>query len=1549
MHLLSSVGIGTAPTGRAGPRSVLIGGETLLVECAEILLRHRHEIVAVAAPAGVAADWAQRTGLRHFTRLRDLRDADLGEIDYLFSIANLSVLPGDLLALARRAAINFHDGPLPDYAGLNTPAWALMAGEKSHGVTWHLMTEAVDCGDILASESIAIDPAESALSLNTKCFEAGIRTFADLVAHLDAGGPRRVSQPGPAKRWFSRGDRPPVAATIDWNAPAEAIMRLVAALDFGAYRNPLGAPKALAGDTLFLVQQVEMLDSRSDLPPGTVIAGGPMPLVATGTNDLRLTRITDLAGQPIEQLPAPSGGRLALLEESQRGTLESLDAAAGLYENWWRARLAARDPLCLPQFRSAAIRDARIEIDCIFDGDRSAKKMLSAIVAYLGRVADRDIVEIGYADQVYVSRLDGVHAWFADQLPLRIALDWDQPLAALEQQIAVETGEMHRRIGIAADLVARSPDLRAGLPFAHPVCVQIVDRLDDARISGETILTIAIASDGGTCRWSYDPARLDPAALDDLQRGFRALLDAEDAAPDTPIARLSLLAESERRTVLTDWNAATAPVPEVTGIHQLFAEQARRTPDRIAATARDVSISYAELAARSNRLARHLSQIGVGPEMLVGIHLERSLDMLVALLAIHQAGGAYVPLDPSYPAGRLAHMIADSGLAVVVTQRSLADSLPETGARVVRLDTERAAIDALSSEPFDGGAGAENLAYVIYTSGSTGRPKGVMVEHRNLLNFFAGMDRTLEPDGTWLAVTSPSFDISVLELYWPLTRGYHVVIATEREVRGDVRPHAAAGTLDFSLFYFASADSASNADQYRLLLEGAKFADDNGFEAVWTPERHFHAFGGLYPNPSVISAAIAVSTSRVKIRAGSCVAPLHHPARIAEEWSLVDNLSNGRTGIAFASGWQPDDFLLRPENFEDRNGALLRSIADVRALWRGEKRSFPGPFGKPVEVGIFPRPVQPELPFWITSAGNPETFAAAGRAGAFVLTHLLGQSVAEVAAKLDVYRRAWREAGHPGDGHVTMMLHSFVGTDAEAVRAIVRGPLIEYLRTSTSLLKQYAWSFPAFKRPAGSDASDQPDLAGLSPEETEALLEHAFDRYFETSGLFGTPEDCVDLIRQLQAVGVNEIGCLIDFGIPTATVLEHLPFLNQLRQLATTPDEGHETSLAELIARHHVTHLQCTPSLLQMLAADDAAREGLASLRRLMVGGEAFPPRLAHDMTALVGGVVTNMYGPTETTIWSAVHELGDEQGAPPLGRPLANQQVYILDRRLEPVRPGTPGELIIGGDGVVRGYLGRPELTAERFVADPFAAGRRVYRTGDIARQRDDGTIDFLGRIDNQIKIRGYRVELGEIEAALLRHADVREAVVVPRESDGVACLVAYYAGTPGLDRKIDELRRQLREMLPDFMVPAHFVRLDALPRTPNGKIDRMALPEPSSSDPAEADDVVVTAGSPLQQQILAIWRDVLKLRRVGLRDNFFDIGGHSLLAVQAHRRLSAVVGQPLSLTDIFRFPTVEALSAYLGGAGSPAKSDGAGSDRARHRRLALQRRAGVPAMARN
>jgi len=321
-----------------------------------------------------------------------------------------------------------------------------------------------------------------------------------------------------------------------------------------------------------------------------------------------------------------------------------------------------------------------------------------------------------------------------------------------------------------------------------------------------------------------------------------------------------------------------------------------------------------------------------------------------------------------------------------------------------------------------------------------------------------------------------------------------------------------------------------------------------------------------------------------------------------------------------------------------------------------------------------------------------------------------------------------------------------------------------------------------------------------------------------------------------------------------------------------------------------------------------------------MIGGEALPGTLVAELGLYTQAGIENMYGPTETTIWSSTETASADEAVVNIGRPIANTQMYVLDEHLEPVAVGVPGELYIGGDGVTRGYWQRPDLTAERFVPDPFvrpecaaAGGARMYRTGDLARWRPDGRIDFLGRADFQVKIRGYRIELGEIEAVLEGQPGVRQAVVVAREDNpGDVRLVAYLRTDPGL--AIDALREAIASQLPEHMLPAHFVGVDEFPLTPNRKVDRKALPAPSASTQHTATEAYVAPENEVEQKIAEIWVKVLGVPRVGSKDSFFALGGHSLLAVQAHREIRQALGSSkLSITDIFRFPTLEALARHL------------------------------------
>ena len=655
-----------------------------------------------------------------------------------------------------------------------------------------------------------------------------------------------------------------------------------------------------------------------------------------------------------------------------------------------------------------------------------------------------------------------------------------------------------------------------------------------------------------TCSAEYNADIFDRPTIDALLARYRLLLEAASAAPETAIADLPLLAPEERERLLVTWNETSADYAREATLCDLVAASAARAPEAPAVSFEGRQISYAELERRSNQVARALRARRVTPGERVGVAVERSTELVTALLGILKAGGAYVPLDPAYPRDRLAFIAEDSGIRVLVTDARSADAVPpvESGSRERRrlllLDDDAREIDAESVLPLGVERDPESAAYVIYTSGSTGKPKGVEVPHRALVNFLGAMARApgMLASDRLLAVTSLSFDIAGLELWLPLTVGAHVEIAS---------------------------------------------------------------------------------------RQTAC------------------------------------------------DGAALRDIL------------------------------------------------ASGR----------------------------------------------------------------------------------------------------------------------------------------------------------------------------------------------VTVLQATPSTYRLLL--EAGWAGTPGLE-VLVGGEATPPELADELLERAASV-WNMYGPTETTIWSCVHRL--EKHAPVLiGRPIANTRVYVLDRNLAPVPPGVNGELYIGGDGVALGYLGRPGLTAERFVHDPFVgardvrlpdAARRLYRTGDLCRWRRDGALEFMGRLDDQLKLRGYRIELGEIEAALAEHPAVRQAVVAAREDGpGGKRLVAYVVpARPAADGDLAALRAYLATKLPDYMVPSAFVAIAAMPLLPNGKIDRRSLPAPRDARGGEA--APVEPRTPIEELLAGLWVEMLGVERVSVLDDFFALGGHSLLGMRVLARIGSAFGIDLPVRTLFEARTIAALAEQI------------------------------------
>ncbi|HEY1375362.1 MAG TPA: amino acid adenylation domain-containing protein, partial [Gemmataceae bacterium] len=618
---------------------------------------------------------------------------------------------------------------------------------------------------------------------------------------------------------------------------------------------------------------------------------------------------------------------------------------------------------------------------------------------------------------------------------------------------------------------------------------------------------------------------------------WQTLLGAALADPDRPLSDLPLLTEDERRRILFDWNDTQSPLPPQRCLHQLVEAQVERTPEALALAFGEDHLTYRDLNRRANRLAHHLRAQGVGPDELVGVYLERSPEMVAALLAILKAGGAYVPLNPASPAERLTFLLDDARVRVIVTQQHLADRLPAATARLICVDTDAPAIARAGDDNPAGGAGPNNLAYVLYTSGSTGRPKGVAVEHRSTVAFVAWLRRLL-PGGEMsgvLAGTPIGFDISVLELFGTLSGGGQVILVEDP-----------------------------------LAL-------------------------------SRLSAASAVT------------------------------------------------------------------------------------------------------------------------------------------------------------------------------------------------------------------------LISTVPSAMAALLE-----------MGAVPPSC----------------------------------------------------------------------------------------RTVILGGEALPQPLARRVyqTGTVERLY-NLYGPTETTVystWSLVPP--DVAIAPAIGRPIANTQAYVLDGHLHPVPIGIPGDLYIGGSGLARGYLHREELTAQKFVPDPFSRepGARLYQTGDRARWLANGELEFLGRTDHQLKVRGFRIEPGEIETALRRHPAVREAVVVAREiSPGDKRLVAYVTADKDARPSPRDLQRHLRDCVLEHMVPSAYVVLDSLPLTSNGKIDRKALPAPEPNGTAQG--AAEGPRTPTEEIVAGVWADVLRVPRVGTRANFFDLGGHSLLATRVISRLRDAFRVDLPVRALFEASTVADLAARI------------------------------------
>lgn len=775
----------------SGFSCALVGDQSLLIQCGRLLLQGGSSIVSVITRNKDVRAWAAREGIPVDATGEEMIERLAGDgFEWLFSIANLSVISPAVLAKARSGAINFHDGPLPKHAGLNAPVWAILQGEPVHGVTWHMIEAGIDQGDIVKQQLFDLEPNETAFSLNMRCYEAAIESFGELLGDMSGRGLQRSPQNLGERTYHARFDRPAAAARLDFAQPAEQLVVLVSALDHSTYWNPLASPKVAASGQVFTVTGATLEPRRRSAAPGTVIeATEDFLVVTTASVPVRLTGLRDASGQPV----APSafarvGDVLPTLDAAESQSLTDAMAHVVEGEDIWRRCLQTPQAIDLPSVTSAtgaaSYRQTALRVPAGLGGDR----LLAAVAAWVARVSGKSAFDLAFRDACAPRAPGYLSTW----VPLRILAESDSVFPDFLGQVTAALDQARSHPAFALDLLVRDPAIK-GLETPE------VGLSEGAGFIEGTAVTLERDRQGGLVLWR-DAARLTDEVAAQLAQRLQSVLDAlgSEDGRHVSLGSLPIMSAAEREQVLYGWNETRTEFERDKCVHQFFEAQVLRTPEAIAVAFEGTVLTYAELNARANRVAHRLRGMGVQRGSLVGIYTLRSPDLIVGVLAIQKAGAGYVPLDPAYPVDRVALYIEDSGAPVIVTQSQLAASLPAHSAQVFLIDQDTGIASQPDTVP-DSGVQPADVAYMIYTSGSTGRPKGVVVEHRNVANLFRGLDDRVahNPPGIWLAITSQSFDMSIPELFYTLARGFKMVLASD-ETRALVSSGESDGPTEFA-------------------------------------------------------------------------------------------------------------------------------------------------------------------------------------------------------------------------------------------------------------------------------------------------------------------------------------------------------------------------------------------------------------------------------------------------------------------------------------------------------------------------------------------------------------------------------------------------------------------------------------------------------------------------------------------------------------------------------------------------------------------------------
>lgn len=952
---------------------------------------------------------------------------------------------------------------------------------------------------------------------------------------------------------------------------------------------------------------------------------------------------------------------------------------------------------------------------------------------------------------------------------------------------------------------------------------------------------------------------------------------------------------------------ADMPMPNVTGrlVHEIFEDQVRRVPHASAVLHNEHLLTYAALNAKSNQLARFLVNQGVGPGKIVAVCAVRSIDMIVSLMAVLKAAGAYLFLDPDYPPERVQHVLQDAAPHLVLAQAELTAILADASVEVVAVDRKLKEISGYVSEnlsPDELGLRSRNLLYVVHTANSADRLEATAMLHSSIVNLIEWHCRTFREPSRVLQLAFPDF-LSTLCMGGTLVlmdewirrdpRKLAEVIVRDSIQRVFVRPKELHELAEFyscaKLSMPILRDVITGAKQLRLTPEIINFFSQ-------MPECRLH-------NNCVTTDARGVMSLTLD----------EDPRRWPGFPAAGDPIENVHL--------YPLGEIREPVQAPT---SLLPPLAD------NERRQVIELFNS--SRAIYPRNKLIHQLFEEQAARSPNAAAVVVAGNSL--------SYAQMNARTNQLARYLRRRGVGPNERVGICLERGLEMVIGLLGALKAGAAylpLDYDQPTERLVKLLEDARPAVVLTQASRRNRllaiQTPLVFIDEQSEEiareeelnldpfGLTSESLAYVMYTSGSTGQPKGvmvrhrnvvnyAIHAVRQFDiAAGEGSlVGTSMNFDLALTGFYPPLLCGRAVRLSA----EGEDLSQALLSGRNY-SPVKLTPTHLSILSLPEGDMEGRVQV--LVVGGELLQGSALRWWRQYSPGTrIFNHYGPTETTIGCVVHEvLEDLDGPVPIGSPISNVQVYILDDHRLPVQIGVVGEIYIGGDGVALGYWNRPALTAERFLPNPFSGDpqARIYQTGDLGRWRADGVVEYLGRNDDQVKIRGFRIELGEIGAQLVRHKQVKEAVVIAREdTSGDKRLVAYVTASGEARPTAETLRAHLKAVLPDYMVPNAFVVLEHLPLTPNSKLDRRALPAPDAN--AHARGEYEAPQGEVEELLSGIWQELLKVESVGRNDNFFELGGHSLLVVKMMERLRQL-GLSTELRTVYEAPSLAGFARAL------------------------------------